>query len=82
MLQAAGLLIQADWLSAGQPLWDTNTLLPEASIPGQVVYAVFGYEATPSLQEIIVYLGSLLIIAGVIAVVKTRARQSLPVAQL
>ncbi len=83
MVQAAGLLIQADWLSAGHPLWDTNALLPEASLPGQVVYAVFGYEATPSQQEVIVYLTSIVIIVGVIAIVKrARAGQSHPIATL
>ncbi len=82
MLQATGLLIQADWLSAGHPVWDTNSLLPEASVPGQVVYAVFGYEATPSQQEVIVYLVSILLIVGVVAIMKVRADRSHPNAKV
>ncbi|MBL4761119.1 MAG: FTR1 family protein [Gammaproteobacteria bacterium] len=55
MLQATQLLIQVDWLSSGEPLWDSNWLISESSIIGQVVYAIFGYEATPSLVEVGVY---------------------------
>ncbi len=65
MLQATQLMIQVDWLSSGEPLWDSNWLIPESSVVGQVVYAIFGYEATPSLIEIGVYSLS---IAGVIMV--------------
>ena len=75
ILQSTGLLIQADWLNASQPLWDSNALLPEASVLGQVVYAVFGYEATPSKQEVLVYLASIVFIIAVIAIMKMRASQ-------
>lgn len=73
ILQATGLLIQADWITVSQPLWDSNALLPEASVLGQLVYAVFGYEATPSSQEVVVYLASIMLIIGVIATVKLRS---------
>jgi high-affinity iron transporter len=81
ILQSTGLLIQADWLTASQPLWNSNTLLPEASVLGQVVYAVFGYEATPSKQEVVVYLASIVFIIAVITIMKMRARHQ-HVAQL
>ncbi len=65
MVQATQLLIQVDWISAGEPLWDSNWLIPESSVVGQVIYAIFGYEATPSLVEVWAYSFS---IAGVIMV--------------
>ena len=45
--QATALLVQADWLPARAPLWDSSAWLPENSLPGQLLYALLGYEATP-----------------------------------
>ncbi len=59
--QATRLLIQADWLNVGGALWDTSAVLPEASVAGQLLYALIGYEASPSTIEVIVYVGSLLL---------------------
>lgn len=56
VLQATQLLIQADWLPSLEPLWNSNGLLDESSIGGQLVYAIFGYEATPSVLEATVYI--------------------------
>lgn len=39
-----------------EPVWDTNSLLDEASIPGQILKTLFGYNGNPSLSEIISYL--------------------------
>lgn len=60
MTQATRLLAQADWVSVGEPLWDSNWLLSEASISGQLIYAIFGYEATPSGLEVLIYILSVL----------------------
>jgi high-affinity iron transporter len=54
--QAVTELTQADWMSQGQFLWDTSTLLSEYSVLGQLMYALIGYEATPSSQQVIFYL--------------------------
>lgn len=54
-VQALQLLMQVDWISATPALWNTNWILEEASVVGQMLYAVFGYEATPTLLEVIVY---------------------------
>lgn len=51
-VQGTQLLTQADWLPAGEPLWDSNRLLEEKSMLGQMAYAVFGYEATPAPAEV------------------------------
>ena len=62
VLQATQLLIQADWLPAGPALWNSSALLSEHSISGQMAYAVFGYEATPTAVEIGFYLGALVVL--------------------
>lgn len=59
--QATRLLIQADWLGAGGPLWDTSGWLPEQSTIGQLLYALVGYEASPTAPEVIVYVAGLAI---------------------
>ncbi|MCP5319588.1 MAG: FTR1 family protein [Pseudomonadales bacterium] len=53
--QAVLLLIQADWISTGAPLWNTSHLLAEDSIVGQLLYALIGYEATPSVWQVVAY---------------------------
>ncbi|WP_269618928.1 FTR1 family protein [Zhongshania sp. BJYM1] len=54
MLQAGKMLIQADLLPDGQ-LWDSNSLLPEDGLTGQLLYALAGYEATPAPAQLIMY---------------------------
>lgn len=67
-VQGTQLLTQADWLPAGQPVWDSSWLLDEASMLGQMVYAVFGYEATPAPGEVI----ALACAAGAVGIVLLR----------
>ena len=61
-IQATTLLIQADWLSAGRPLWDTSGWIGEGTLPGELLYALVGYEATPSPIEAGVYTAALVAI--------------------
>lgn len=77
VLQATQLLIQVDWISSGEPLWDSNGFIAESSIVGQVAYAVFGYESTPSFVEVSVYAGSIimLVITSLLAVQHGRKGQ-------
>jgi high-affinity iron transporter len=63
-LQATELLIQADWLPADYPLWDTSAMLSEQSVVGQLLYALIGYEATPTALQLGAYLASVLLILG------------------
>ena len=53
--QATGLLIQADWITVAGPLWNSSGLISEESLPGQLLYALVGYEATPSAVEVLMY---------------------------
>ncbi len=62
MLIAAGMasqailyLIQAGWVPSQSPLWDTSGFIPERSLAGQLLYALMGYEATPSLIQVSSY---------------------------
>ena len=64
VMQAAMLLEQVDWLPAGKVVWDSSGLLAEQSVPGELLYAVFGYEATPSAIQLFLYLISLVAIAA------------------
>lgn len=64
--QAVMLLIQADWLPASQPLWDSSAWLPEHSVLGQLLYALVGYEATPPLSYVLAYLAGFTAVLAVI----------------
>jgi high-affinity iron transporter len=55
LMQATMLLQQADWLPSGQPLWDTSQQLSKQSVAGELLYAVFGYESTPSIIQVTAY---------------------------
>lgn len=52
-------LVQASLITVGSPLWDTSKFLPEDSVVGQFLYALGGYEATPSAAEVGIYLVTL-----------------------
>jgi high-affinity iron transporter len=59
--QAASLLIQADWLPSQLPLWDTSGWIAESSVIGQLLYALMGYEATPTPIQVAAHFGGLLL---------------------
>ncbi len=65
--QAALLLIQADWLPSQQALWDSSQWLPEDSVPGQLLYALIGYEASPTPVQATAYFGGLLLLLVLVA---------------
>ncbi|CAA0082267.1 Uncharacterised protein [Zhongshania aliphaticivorans] len=58
-LQSSQLLIQADWLPAQHPVWDSSAVLSESSILGQVLYALVGYETRPTPLQLAIYISSL-----------------------
>lgn len=47
IMQGTLLLEQAGWVQAGEPVWNSGEIISEQSIAGELLYAVFGYEATP-----------------------------------
>jgi high-affinity iron transporter len=72
LAQAATLLIQADILPSQAALWDTSGWVREDSLLGQLLYAIAGYEATPTLLQASAYFGGI----GLIAVAAYIARWS------
>ena len=66
MSQDTQFLIQADWLASTEPVWDSSHIISEHSLPGQLLYALMAYEATPTWSQIIIYLTSLLLMLIVI----------------
>ena len=65
VLQATQLLEQVDWLPASTSVWSTEALLAEGSLPGQLCYAIFGYESTPTTNEVLLYCFALLLGVGI-----------------
>lgn len=55
VLQASQLFLQADWLPSSIPVWNTSAWIAEDSILGELLYAMFGYEAAPTQIEVIFY---------------------------
>lgn len=71
LAQSALQLTQADWLQAGPTLWDSSSWLPEASIAGRMLYALLGYESSPSLSQVIAYVaGAAAVLAATLAAVR------------
>ncbi len=59
---AATMLTQADWLPAQHYLWDSSSWLAEDSLMGQLLYALLGYEATPTALQLAAYICGLLLV--------------------
>lgn len=59
---AVQILTQADWLPAQRIIWDTSSWLSETSLFGQLLYAVMGYEATPTTNQVVAYVFGILLI--------------------
>ena len=69
-IQASQLLMQIDWIPSGRQVWDSSQFLSEHSIIGQLIYAVFGYEATPTFLQIVLYALSLVAVFSVFLIKK------------
>jgi len=62
--QAAGYLIQADWLPPlGARLWDTSHILSGGSLFGQAMRALVGYDPSPAGMQVLFYLVTAFLIA-------------------
>lgn len=59
---AVTMLTQADWLPAQHHLWDSSSWLAEDSLMGQLLYALLGYEATPTALQLAAYICGLLLV--------------------
>ena len=77
--QAALLLIQADWLPAQLPVWNSSAWISETSITGQLLYALIGYEAAPTAIQAGIHFGGLLLLMMLYLVSRRRHRADHPV---
>lgn len=57
--QATRFLVQSGFLAGEHILWDSSWLLAESSVPGELLHALIGYDATPSVEQMLVYFFSL-----------------------
>jgi high-affinity iron transporter len=73
--QAALLLIQADWLPSQLPAWDTSAVIAEDSVTGQLLYAMIGYEATPTAIQAGSYFGGGLLLLAIVFMAFRSCRQ-------
>jgi len=63
--QGAAFLMAADLLPAfGNNLWDTSAILGERSMFGTLLHVLIGYSAQPAGIQVIFYVGTLVIIGG------------------
>ncbi len=74
--QAALYLIQSGWLPSQLPLWDTSHIISERSIIGQLLYALIGYEATPSPIQVSFYF-AVIIFCMILIFIITRLKRSI-----
>jgi high-affinity iron transporter len=61
-LQITQLLAQVDLIPSQYPLWNSSAFISERSLTGQLLYALIGYEATPTAIQVISYLASLTVL--------------------
>ncbi|HEV8015271.1 MAG TPA: FTR1 family protein [Stellaceae bacterium] len=62
--QGAAFLLQADLVPPLGNLWDTSGVLSEQSLLGQALHALIGYVARPTGIQLVFYLGTVVLIAG------------------
>ena len=64
---AIGEFNEIGWFPAMvAPLWSLERLLPDQSLVGQILHTLVGYTSSPSLTQVIAYLGYLGLLAGII----------------
>jgi len=69
--QSTVQLMQVDWLSQSPAVWDTSSIITEHSLLGELLYALIGYEATPTFLQSSVYISGAAFVLY-LAVVGTR----------
>jgi len=65
--QVALYMSQADILSSSAPLWDTSSFISETSLLGELLHASIGYEANPTLNQLLLCLGFGALALGAVA---------------
>jgi len=72
--QAVVYLMQGGLIESQLPVWDTTGWIAETSVTGQLLYALLGYEATPTTAQLGVY-GITLAVFLLVIVAERRLRE-------
>lgn len=68
--QAVLYLMQGGLIESHLPVWDSSGLIAETSVTGQLLYALLGYEATPTLMQLGIYGATLVMFLLVLLIVR------------
>jgi high-affinity iron transporter len=68
--QAVVYLTQGGLIDSWLPVWDTSDWISETSVTGQLLYALLGYEATPTATQLVLYGITLLLFIAVALLVR------------
>jgi high-affinity iron transporter len=63
-MQLAKQGLQSGLLDSSRPVWDTSALVSERSGFGQLLHALFGYDANPDATQLLFYFGALFAMAA------------------
>lgn len=74
LMHASTLLLQIDWLPAAAPVWDMDHFIKSGSEIGHLFSAFFGYIASPTLSQLLIYAVALLLPGLAIAVLIAKAK--------
>ncbi|WIO73848.1 FTR1 family protein [Porticoccaceae bacterium LTM1] len=72
--QVVPLFEQVDILPSTERLWDSSLFIDEQSLLGQLLYAIVGYEATPSLYQLVVYIAGIAAFVAALVIFQKRVR--------
>lgn len=70
--QAVMYLMQGGLIDSRLPVWDSSALISEASVTGQLMYALLGYEATPTATQLLFYAATLLLFVAVALIARRK----------
>lgn len=76
MTEATQYFIQAGWVMTDEPIWDISSFISESSVTGQLLYAVFAYEASPTLEEVMVWCLTAGLLGGCLFIIRGKPRVS------
>jgi high-affinity iron transporter len=77
--QGAAFLVQANLLPAlGNDLWDTSAIVGERSVLGTLLHVLIGYSAQPAGIQVVFYLGTIIVIGGLMRAFARDAATRLP----
>ena len=81
LMQSSNLLLQIDALPSGKLLWDSNNIVVENSEMGQLLNVFFGYDATPTFIQLLIYVTAL-VVAFSLIFIRTRTAESKQLLQI